>query len=41
MRIARDESGYGKVDPAMALFNAAHLMGLNPNRKPEYHLHFA
>ena len=41
MRIARDESGYGKVDPAMALFNAAHLMGLNPGRKPEYHLHFA
>jgi len=41
MRIARDESGYGKIDAAMALFNAAHLMGLNPNRKPEYHLHFA
>lgn len=30
MRVARDESGYGKVDPAMALFNAAHLMSLNP-----------
>ena len=30
MRVARDESGYGKVDPAMALFNAAHLMCLNP-----------
>jgi phage terminase large subunit-like protein len=30
MRVARDESGYGKVDPAMALFNAAHLMALNP-----------
>jgi phage terminase large subunit-like protein len=41
MRIARDESGYGKVDPFMALANAAHLMGLNPSRKPEYHLHFA
>jgi len=25
----------------MALANAAHLMGLNPGRKPEYHLHFA
>ncbi|WP_316214345.1 terminase large subunit [Bradyrhizobium sp. SZCCHNR2032] len=30
MRIARDEAGFGKVDPAMALFNAAHLMSLNP-----------
>ena len=41
MRIARDEAGYGKIDPFMALANAAHLMGLNPGRKPEYHLHFA
>ena len=41
MRIARDESGYGKIDAFMALANAAHLMGLNPGRKPEYHLHFA
>jgi phage terminase large subunit-like protein len=31
MRVARDESGYGKVDPVMALFNAAHLMSLNPD----------
>jgi len=30
MHVARDEAGYGKVDPAMALFNAAHLMSLNP-----------
>lgn len=30
MRVARDEAGFGKVDPAMALFNAAHLMSLNP-----------
>lgn len=30
MRVARDEAGYGKVDPAMAMFNAAHLMSLNP-----------
>ena len=30
MRIARDESGYGKIDPLMAMFNAAHLMSLNP-----------
>jgi phage terminase large subunit-like protein len=34
MRVARDESGYGKVDPCMALFNAAHLMALNP--VPDY-----
>lgn len=31
MRVARDESGFGKVDPIMALFNAAHLMCLNPD----------
>ncbi len=30
MRVGRDESGFGKVDPAMALFNAGHLMSLNP-----------
>lgn len=30
MRVGRDESGFGKIDPAMALFNAAHLMSLNP-----------
>lgn len=30
MRIARDEAGYGKIDPLMAIFNAAHLMSLNP-----------
>jgi phage terminase large subunit-like protein len=30
MRVARDEAGFGKVDAAMALFNAAHLMSLNP-----------
>ena len=30
MRVARDESGYGKIDPFMALANAAHLMSLNP-----------
>lgn len=40
MRIARDESGYGKVDPFMALANAAHLMGLNPKREPEYQMYF-
>ena len=30
MRIARDESGYGKIDPLMATFNCAALMSLNP-----------
>jgi phage terminase large subunit-like protein len=30
MRVGRDEAGFGKVDPLMALFNAAHLMSLNP-----------
>jgi phage terminase large subunit-like protein len=29
-RIAREESGYGKIDPFVALCNAAHLMSLNP-----------
>lgn len=29
-RIARDEAGFGKIDPLMALFNAGHLMSLNP-----------
>ena len=36
MRVARDESGFGKVDPAMALFNAAHLMSLNPDAGSVY-----
>ena len=40
MMVARDEAGFGKVDPAMALFNAAHLMSLNPTvaREPEYQM---
>ena len=34
MRIARDESGFGKIDPLMALFNAVALMSLNPMTSP-------
>lgn len=30
MRVARDEAGFGKVDPVMAVFNGSHLMSLNP-----------
>jgi len=30
MMMARDEAGYGKIDPFAGLMNAAHLMGLNP-----------
>jgi phage terminase large subunit-like protein len=43
MRIARDDSGYGKIDPLMALFNAAALMALNPGpqTRPEVRLFFA
>lgn len=33
VRIARDESGYGKIDPLMALFNCAAMMSLNPDSK--------
>jgi hypothetical protein len=29
-RIAREEAGFGKIDPLIAIFNAAHLMTLNP-----------
>ncbi len=29
-RIAREEAGFGKIDPLIAVFNAAHLMTLNP-----------
>lgn len=43
MRIARDDSGFGKIDPLMALFNAAALMALNPApvKRPEVRLFFA
>ena len=30
MMVERAASGYGKIDPFVALLNAAHLMGLNP-----------
>jgi phage terminase large subunit-like protein len=43
MRIARDDSGFGKIDPLMSLFNAAALLALNPVavKKPEVRLFFA
>ena len=43
MRIARDDSGFGKIDPLMGIFNAAALLALNPvpEKKPEYQLFFA
>jgi phage terminase large subunit-like protein len=43
MRIARDDSGFGKIDPLMALFNATALLALNPApaKKAEYSLFFA
>jgi phage terminase large subunit-like protein len=43
MRIARDDSGYGKIDPLMALFNACALLALNPmaSKAPECRLFFA
>jgi phage terminase large subunit-like protein len=42
-RIERDASGYGKIDPLMALFDAAALMAKNPEpkRKPTYDIMFA
>jgi phage terminase large subunit-like protein len=33
MRIVRDESGFGKIDPLMALFNCAAMMSTNPEPK--------
>jgi len=33
MRVARDEAGFGKVDPMMAVFDAAELMSRNPEAK--------
>jgi hypothetical protein len=36
MRFARDESGYGEVDSAMELFNAAHHMPLNPEATGDF-----
>ena len=43
MRIARDDSGFGKIDPLMGLFNAAALLALNPMpvKKVEHRLFFA
>jgi phage terminase large subunit-like protein len=43
MRIARDDSGFGKIDSLMALFNASALMATNPaaQKRPECRLFFA
>jgi phage terminase large subunit-like protein len=43
MRVARDDSGFGKIDPLMALFNACALLALNPSaqKRPEVRLFFA
>ena len=43
MRIARDDSGFGKIDPLMATFNAVALMATNPmaQSRPEVRLFFA
>lgn len=39
MMVARDEAGFGKVDPFMALADAAQLMSLNPaSEKPAFQL---
>lgn len=36
VRIARDASGYGKIDPLMAIFDAADLMATNPKPRGSY-----
>jgi phage terminase large subunit-like protein len=36
MRVARDEAGLAKIDPAMAMFNAAALMAMNPEPEMAY-----
>jgi phage terminase large subunit-like protein len=43
MRIARDDSGYGKIDPLMATFNACALLAFNPTpqKRAECRLFFA
>jgi phage terminase large subunit-like protein len=43
MRIARDDSGYGKIDALMAMFNSVALLALNPSaqKRPECRLFFA
>jgi phage terminase large subunit-like protein len=43
MRIARDDSGFGKIDPLMATFNAVALMATNPGpqQRPAARLFFA
>jgi phage terminase large subunit-like protein len=38
MRVARDETGAGKIDPLMAAFNAIELMSSNPAGPPKYQM---
>lgn len=40
MRLARDESGLGKIDPAAAMFDAAELMATNPAAQTEFSMFF-
>lgn len=40
MRLARDDSGLGKIDPAAAMFDAAELMSTNPAAQGEYQMFF-
>ncbi len=38
VRIARDETGLGKIDPLMAAFDAAELTGTNPSANAVFDL---
>jgi phage terminase large subunit-like protein len=41
MRITKQDSGVGKIDPVIAMFNAVALMSLNPEpTNKDYEIHF-